>query len=312
MGSLALLPLAACGQKAATLPTSSQASVVAAKAAAESQGSVWLVESPTTRMYLCGTIHLLRSGDYPLPVVYDRAYADSTRLIFELPPGTARDPKLAQKMQAEGSYPAGQAALSESVKPGTWDALVRWASDRELNAGAFNRYRPWFVALTVSATEYAALGAEPDRGVDQLFEKRAEKDRKPGEGLETLDLQMGLFTTLTEAQQQELLEQTLAEVKSLPAQFQKMITAWRGGDAETLHQMLFEEAEKYPELLDTFLTQRNRRWMKTLEERLAGKEHVMVLVGTGHLGGKGGLIDLLQSKNYKVRKLAEAASAVAR
>lgn len=312
VGILGLLPLAACGQKAATSPTAAQ---VGSKAEfdtpAAASGSVWVVESATTRLYLCGTIHLLRRTDYPLPVAYDQAYSDSSRLVFELPPGTSRDPQLAERMRAEGTYPAGQ-ALSDQVKPAAWDALGRWASDRGLNAGVFNQYRPWFVALTVSATEYAALGAEPDRGVDQTFEKRAEKDGKPGEGLETLALQMGLFTSLTEAQQQELLEQTLAELKTLPDQFKKMITAWRGGDADTLHQMLFEEAEKYPELLDTFLTQRNLRWMKQLEGYLAGKEHVMVLVGTGHMGGKGGLIDLLRNKGYRVRKLTEVTPSVAR
>ena len=213
---------------------------------------------------------------------------------------------------AKASLTAWWSCTAWIIKPAAWDALSKWAAERGLNAGVFNRYRPWFVALTVSATEYAALGAEPDRGVDQLFEKRAEKDGKPGEGLETLAMQMGLFTALTEAQQQELLEQTLAEVKSLPAQFQKMITAWRGGDAETLHQMLFEEAEKYPELLDTFLLQRNRHWMAQLEGYLAGKERVMVLVGTGHLGGQGGVIDLLRNKSYRVRKLVEVEPAVAR
>ena len=81
------------------------------------------------------------------------------------------------------------------------------------------------------------LGAEPDRGVDQVFEKRAQKDGKPGDGLETLDLQLGLFSGLSEELQQELLQQTLAEVKSLPDQFKKMIAAWREGDVEELPGM---------------------------------------------------------------------------
>ncbi len=294
--SITLLPFTACGQK---------------PAAAGGTGSVWVVESPTTKLYLCGTIHLLRRGDYPLPAAYEKAYTDSAKLAFELPPGTSRDPQLAIKMRAEGSYAEGQ-TLADKIKPEAWDALNAWAASRGLSADAFNRFRPWFVALTISATEYAMLGAEPDRGVDQVFEKRAQKDGKAGEGLETLDLQLGLFTALSEELQQELLEQTLAEVKSLPDQFKKMIVAWREGDVDELHRMLFEEAEKYPELLDTFLIQRNARWIKQLEGYLAGKEHVMVLVGTGHLGGKGGVIDLLKEKGYSVHKLADGSSAVAR
>ena len=292
----ALLASPACGQT----PES------AAQAAAP--GSVWLVESPTTRLYLCGTIHLLRRTDHPLPKVYEQAYADSQRLVFELPPDEARDAQLAAKMQTAGSYPEGQ-ALSDTIKEDTWKALNAWASNRGLNAGTFNTMRPWLVALMISATEYAALGAEPERGVDREFEKRSARDGKPGEGLETVDFQIGLFTALSEAQQQELLEQTLAEVKSLASQYQKMIDSWKAGDADVLHQMLFEEAEKYPDLLDRFLTQRNARWMAQLERYLAGREHVMVLVGGGHMGGEGGVIDLLRKRGYQVRKLSETAPA---
>lgn len=293
---LALLALPACGQSPEA----------AAQAAAP--GSVWVVESPTTRMYLCGTIHLLRRSDYPLPQVYEQAYADSQRLVFELPPSEARDAQLAAKMQAAGNYPEGQ-ALSDTIQEASWKALNTWAGNRGLNAGTFNTMRPWLVALMISATEYAALGADPERGVDRLFEKRSARDGKPGEGLETVDFQIGLFTALSESQQQELLEQTLAEVKTLATQYEKMIDSWKAGDADALHQMLFEEAEKYPDLLDRFLTQRNARWLSRLEQYLAGKEHVMVLVGGGHMGGKGGVIDLLRKRGYPVRKLSGAVPA---
>ena len=290
---LTLLAAPACGQSPE------------AAALADAPGSVWVVESPTTRMYLCGTIHLLRRSDHPLPKAYEQAYADSQRLVFELPPGEARDAQLAAKMQTAGSYPEGQ-ALSDTITQESWKALNAWARERGLNAGTFNTMRPWLVALMISATEYAALGADPERGVDRLFEKRSALDGKPGEGLETVDFQIGLFTALSEPQQQELLEQTLAEVRTLATQYEKMIECWKAGDADALHQMLFEEAEKYPDLLDRFLTQRNARWLARLEQFLAGKERVMVLVGGGHMGGKGGVIDLLQSRGYKVRPFSEA------
>lgn len=284
----ALSALPACGQ--------------AASPKSDAPGSVWVVESPTTKLYLCGTIHLLRQSDFPLSSAYDKAYADSQRLVFELPPGTARDPKLAVQMQESGTFPKGK-SLTDSLKPETLDQLDSWAKQRKLTAGQFDQFKPWFVALNVSMVEYVALGADPNLGVDQVFEKRAEEDHKPGEGLETMEFQLGLFTGLTDDEQRELLEQTLAEVRTLPETFQKMIESWREGDADALHRMLFEEAEKYPELMDKFLTQRNARWIKQLERYLAGKERVMVLVGTGHLGGKGGVIDLLKAKGYSVTKV---------
>ena len=278
-----------------------------ASPSAAGNGSVWVVESPTTKVYLCGTIHLLRSRDYPLPAAYDVAYADSQRLVFELPPGTAEDAGLAQKMRAAGSYPKGT-ALSDSVTPKCWQALTDWCAKRGQAAVNYNSYRPWFVALNVTAAEYTAVGAESDRGVDSFFEAKAKHDGKAGAGLETVDFQIGLFANLSEAAQQELLEQTLDEVKRVPEEFEKMITAWRTGDVEALHQMLFEEAKEHPELLDLFLVKRNQSWIAPLEAYLRGTEHVMVLVGTGHLGGESGVMQLLKAKGYTVRKVEAVAT----
>ncbi len=271
------------------------------------EGSVWVVESPTTKVYLCGTIHLLRSQDYPLPKAYDAAYADSQRLVYELPPGSAEEAGLAEKMRVAGSYPAGQ-VLSDKVKPETWKALSEWSAKRRMAASNFNSYRPWFVALNVTAMEYAAVGAEHDRGVDFHFEAKAKKDRKPGAGLETVEFQIGLFANLSEPKQQELLEQTLQEVKQVPEQYSKLVHAWRQGDVETLHAMLFEEAKDHPDLMDLFLVNRNKAWIAPLEGYLRGTEHVMVLVGTGHLGGSTGVMKLLQDKGYRIRRVPSVAA----
>jgi hypothetical protein len=276
------------------------------RAMREAPGSVWVVESKTTKLYLCGTIHLLRKSDYPLPATYEQAYADSQRLVFELPPGTARDPALGAKMAQLGSF-EGEQGLQASITPAMWASLSSWANGRGVPLATFVKHRPWYAALAISMTEYVALGADPSRGVDQEFERLMDKDHKSGEGLETMEQQISLFTSLTAEEQSELLEQTLAEVKTLPEVFNKMIVAWKNGDADALHKMLFEEAQKYPQLLDRFLTQRNASWIKRLEQLLAGKEHAMVLVGTGHLGGKDGVLELLRAKGYTVRALSAKA-----
>ncbi len=265
-------------------------------------GSVWRVQSATTSLYLCGTIHLLREQDYPLPSSYETAYKDSQRLVFELPPGSQHDPKLATRMRDAGSYPEGT-LLTDKIKQPTWQAFATWCQKQSVGADAFKQMRPWLVALTVAATEYAAVGAAPDRGVDSVFEERMVKDGKSGDGLETIDFQIGLFSKLSAAQQEQLLEQTLAEVKSLPNEFERMIADWRTGDIEDLHTMMFAEAKNYPDLMDIFLIKRNASWISRLEGYLGRTEHVMVLVGAGHLGGDTGVLALLKAKGYKVAQV---------
>ena len=70
--------------------------------------------------------------------------------------------------------------------------------------------------------------------------------------------------------------------------------------------MLFREAEQYPDLMDIFLLNRNKAWIERLDAFLKKGERVMLLVGTGHLTGNQGLIELLKAKGYKVERYKSA------
>ncbi len=270
--------------------------------AQQGAGSVWVADKPGQpgRLFLCGTIHILREKDYPLSPGYEAAYNHSDALVFELPPAAGSDPAMTQRMRELGACPAGTTLESE-VTPETWAAVKKWGQAHGVEPANLNRMRPWFVALLVTSVEYAGLGAQPDKGVDQHFEKRAERDKKPGSGLETVEFQLQLFAKLTADQQKNMLEQTLAEISTLPQEYEKMLAAWKNGELEALHDMMFREAERYPELMDLFLKNRNLAWIDRLDEMLKKGQKVMVLVGAGHLAAKEGLVQLLKDRGYRVR-----------
>lgn len=265
-------------------------------------GSVWVVDraGQPGRLFLCGTIHILRESDYPLSPGYEAAYNHSDKLVLELPPGSGDGPAMASRMRELGQY-AADTSLEANVTKETWAAVKKWASTHGVEASSLNRFRPWFVALMITSTEYGALGAKPDKGVDQYFEARAERDAKPAEGLETVEFQLQLFSKLTQEQQMNMLEQTLAEVSTISQEYDKMISAWKNGELDALHEMLFREAERYPELMDLFLKNRNLAWIDRLDTMLKKGEKAMILVGTGHLTASDGLIQLLKDRGYRVR-----------
>lgn len=271
----------------------------------DGDGSVWVVDGPNGgRLYLCGTIHILREKDYPLAPAYEAAYMYSNKLVLELPPGAASGPELTSRMSQLGMYSA-DTSLEANIGKETWEKVKDWSKKRGLEASSLNRFRPWFVALMITSMEYAALGAKPDRGVDSYFEARAKKDGKPAQGLETVEFQIQLFAALSDKQQRELLDQTLGEISNAAAEYEKMIRAWRYGDLPALQDMLFREAEKYPDLMSLFLSARNLAWMEQLEQMLKKGEKVMVLVGTGHFTADSGLIELMRKRGYRVRHYRE-------
>ena len=272
--------------------------------ASQERGCVWVGEAAegAGRLYLCGTIHQLRATDYPLPEPYEAAYAQTDEVILELPPGSSGSPELPTRMQELGTLPKGE-RLERLVTPEEWERVASWAKKRSISLPVLNGMRPWFASLVMVATEYQALGAVPEQGVDQFFEDRAKQDGKPGRGLETIEQQLALFSRMPAEQQQEVLKQTLAELETVEEEYDRMIAAWRSGDLEGLMTMLFREASRYPDLMETFLHARNRAWMAPLEETLKEGRRAMVLVGAGHLGGKEGLLALLKRRGYAVRRL---------
>lgn len=293
----ALFLLSSCRQEAEGQATT---------AATTARGCVWVAdfEGRPGQLFLCGTIHVLRRSDYPLARGYDHAYQQAQRLLFELPPGAAEAPEFSARLMELGRYPAGQ-TLEPAVGPETWARLAEWAKARGKSTATFQPMRPWLSSLVITSEEFQKLGASNSIGADQHYEERARADGKPGQGLETVELQLRLFSQLTAEQQKLMLDQTLEEVRTMAQEYDSMVRAWKEGNLDTLHNLINREAEKHPELLEIFINNRNRAWVPPLLESLKKGENVMVLVGAGHLGGPQGVISLLRAQGCRVRHVSE-------
>ena len=60
--------------------------------------------------------------------------------------------------------------------------------------------------------------------------------------------------------------------------------------------------EEFPEVFKRMVTDRNRTWLPQIEELLAGERDAMVVVGSMHLVGEGGIVNLLREKGYTVEQ----------
>lgn len=163
--------------------------------------------------------------------------------------------------------------------------------------------KPWFLALTVATTEYQLLGADPTRGVDRVFGELAMKEGKTTAGLETESQQIQTFATLSEERQEEFLIQTFEDAANIKEDFEELISSWRSGDEARISRYLFRDAEKYKDLLEIFLYERNRKWMNPIMESIQAGEFPLFLVGTAHLYGDNGLLVLLKAEGYEVKQV---------
>jgi len=259
------------------------------------------------RVYLLGSFHLLRPGDYPLAAETNRAFEASKRLVFELSAEDMNSPDLAGRMVKAAMRPAG-GSLRDEVDAATWSRLQAWSADNGLPLAQLQGMKAWFVGLTISIAQMQKLGLDPQLGLDRHFMQRASAAGKPISGLEDIDTQIGLLAGMSATEQQQMLAEALDQADKGDSEVRALHDAWRRGDDRMLwNTMAAEMKTAYPQLYGRINTERNDAWMPQLESRLqAGQGGTMVVVGALHLLGADGVVEKLRAKGYKVERLGAA------
>ncbi|MGI8602783.1 MAG: TraB/GumN family protein [Verrucomicrobiales bacterium] len=265
------------------------------------RGLVWRVEGGKTPVYLVGSFHLLREKDVPYPASIERAYRASEQVWFEIEPAEMEKPEAIGKMMAAGALPADQ-SLQDVVSAKTFRKVERWASDPTVKL-LMGRMKPWMATLTVTLFEYQKMGAEPRFGVERAYQDKARKDAKPTGGLETVDLQISLFSGFTREQQDEMLSQTFDELAESRKKIAQLIKTWRDGDTEMMAKLIDEGFQDHTDLRKLLLHDRNERWIEQIEGLLEGTRATMVIVGAGHLCGEHSVVDILHKKGWKLTRI---------
>ncbi|SFX05174.1 TraB/GumN family protein [Marinospirillum alkaliphilum] len=262
------------------------------------ESSVWKVQRGNSVVYLAGTLHLLRQQDLPLPEAFDRAYAQSDRLVFEVELQTLTDPAAQQQMMAMMMYRDGT-TLRQNLRPEVYQQLNDHLRSVGLPMGQLERFRPQMIILNISMMELQKLGVTQE-GVDFIFHRRALRDGKRTAALESLNQQLHYLATMGEGHENELVIQTLDHLHEMPALIDDMIAAWRSGSRDELHQLINASTQAVPGVYETLLVQRNLNWLPQIEAMFGSPHTEMVLVGAGHLVGPDGLLALLERRGYRV------------
>ncbi len=283
------------------------AAIAACASATPSTPALWRVSDADNSLYLLGSFHALKPGDYPLSQTVTDAYADAELLVFEIAPEQLQSPELAAQMLQAAMLPANQ-SLQGMLPEKTWLSLLQWHKlnpDKPL--ASLQRLKPWYAALIIANTQSKSQGFEPELGLDQHFMNQAKSVRKPSIGLEQMQQQIALFNSMKPAAQLELLQEALQDSgKPRNSELEQLRVLWKAGDARELEKITVTKMQKeYPELYRSINVERNQAWLPQLR-RLLDEERekdAMVVVGALHLLGPDGLVQQLQDKGYTVERL---------
>ncbi len=257
---------------------------------------LWRVNSDTATVYMLGSLHAATIDMYPLPQVLYDAFEESSYLVVEVDITRQNPQQQTLITQRYGTYSDGS-NIVDHISEKTWGKLSDYLENRGLPDSLYKHMKPWLVNLTITIAEFSRLGYDTNLGIDQHFLKRDKA--KPVLELETLEQQMKILSGQSDKQQEKDLLATLDNLDSLSESVATMRRLWEKGDAEELYESMRLEATKYPgsqKQWDALLDKRNIKMAKKINSYLKGNTTYFVIVGALHLGGKKGLINLLDKQ----------------
>lgn len=266
---------------------------------------IWVAEGTTNRVYLLGSIHVLRAQDHPLPDVIELVYDDAERLIMELDMDDI-DPAEALQFLMQNGVLAGEATLEEQMGTEMYARAAASAREIDIPIDMLQKSEPWLAAMTVQEILMMRVGFEAEYGIEMYLLGKAKADGKPIEGLETVNQQLGFLDGLSNETQSLWFLQSIVEGRRMEMMVDDMVAAWRDGDVEFLEAELLHELSIYPELHQSILVDRNKNWIAPIMELLDDEDDYLVIVGAAHLVGEDGVPDLLSQQGVRIKQLHDS------
>ena len=237
--------------------------------------------------YLYGTIHMICSGDYFLTEKTKRAFDASNKLVLEI---NFSDPKEMTEMQ---QLAMGKEPLSKKLSPeqaSKLDAILK------KSAGMTIQQVDAFSLVTVmSLISMKTFGCNDLKFYEMDFIDKAKAKKLEIAGLETVKSQFkSLNDAYSDSEMIAMLEESdVEETKQLVIDYKQenLEALYKESTAENV---MNAKAKKY------MLDDRNLNWGKILPEMMQ-KESLFVAVGSAHLAGDLGIINLLRKAGYTVK-----------
>lgn len=267
---------------------------VAELPAAQRTGLLWEVRSPGGAVgHLLGTIHLADAEVTTLSPQLQEILEDSRRFGMEV----LFDPPTLMKL-VEAMWVRDGPGLAELTEPALYARTLELLALYGIDANAARALKPWAAYTTLSLPP-----KQQGPPLDLKLMTIAQQAGKPLFGIETLDEQMGIFETLSKADQIALLHDAVCHYDAQQRDVRTLIAAYARRDLAALYrEALRYDSAAQSRLMATLLDERNVRMAERLLPYYA-QAGTFAAVGALHLPGKGGLLERLTAAGYQVRPI---------
>ena len=260
--------------------------------------ALWLIEDADSRIWLFGTVHVLRPNTPWGTAKVETALAEADTLILEIkyPNDQAAAMPLIQQFGVSPDRP-----LSSLLTPGELAELNAAAGALGADAAALEPLRPWLAGLTISVAPMIAAGYDPMSGVDNVLRAHALAAGKPVGELESVEAQIRMLSSMSEPTQLDFLRAAIRDYEVATTILDQLVTAWATGDVEGIDRLAVVEMRNQSEELHALLlVNRNRDWADQIQTMLAGSGDIFIAVGAAHLAGDDSVQEILEDRGVRV------------
>ena len=262
--------------------------------------ALWVVKDEDTTIYLFGTVHILKPGLSWFDEGVKEAFDKSDRLVLEIvEPSQAETQALFMKLAMDQSGKTLRSKMNDADRAIYEGALTSIG----LPVEGLDPFDPWAAAVTVSVLAMQKKGFDVNSGAEKQLTAAAKAANKPISGVETMEFQLGVFDSMSEADQIKFLIESAKVIGDLENGMDKMVTLWATPDPEGL-AVLMNEGLNSPVIYDALLTKRNANWARWINNELKKPGTTFMAVGAGHLSGATSVPALLPAYGLTATRVA--------
>ncbi|MDR3000488.1 MAG: TraB/GumN family protein [Fibromonadaceae bacterium] len=263
--------------------------------------SVWRISKGDNTMFLAGSIHLLREGDFPLPRELDLAFAQSTALALEADIRQKAVGELQSYLMSQMFLPEGQ-TLETLLEASTLKKLRIAALRYGIPLETVSHFKPSMLMSALAVLQIQSLGFVQE-GVDHYYLHKAVNANKFLYFLEAAENQVDAILSMGVGYENDFVLYSLQDMENVEAFLTSILNDWRTGEAATSEATLKSMKRNFPLIYQVIVTDRHDAWMPQLEKFLTSDSIYFVIVGLLHIHGPDGLLQLLKDLGYTVEQL---------
>ncbi len=258
----------------------------------KSNALLWKIEGKKVKKdsYIFGTVHLIYKEKFYFPDQLVNLVKNSDQVVLEI--GNVNQMEVMQHLLLE------KGTIFDFFTPEQADSVIVWAAAKlemepEQFKLAFSKMKPFALVQMASQKEIITEIESYDLTIQAI----ANGQKIPVVGLETVAQQIALFDNMDSLQQRDMVMDMVRNENTDTSSFDTLFEYYLKQNVDEMYQYIVNEGGSLMESPEELLDKRNHNWIPQIEA-LIKKKKTFIAVGAGHLGGKEGVLRLLEKQGY--------------